>query len=437
MQELMPVSNISVALDIGTSRVCIVVAEKDEFGKLAILGKACSPSDGLRRATVVNINKTVAAIQAAVAEVERVSQVVVHGVNVSLSGAHVHCIQSTSEISINQSGVVNESDVTRFLEKARSNIQNLDINHEIIHVIPQEFIVDDQDRLLDPIGMAGTTMRGSAYIVVGLRTNIRNIRQCIEKAGLKVGGLTFQPVASGLGVIREGENKGGVVVVDIGAGTTEIAVYNNGAIHYSEVITIAANDVTLDIAHGVQVPEEVAEQLKIKYGCADTRFSGKDEEIVIESYDGKPQKTFPKNSLHMIVEARMMEIFELVKDSLMSTGYYDDINAGVIITGGGSLLPGVVELARHVLGLDVRIGYPEGLSSESKAFFKSPIDSTVIGLAAHVYRNNKAVGQSFATLEPLPETPPQALPRKIQKVKDPTVDWKKVVDGFQDWWAKL
>lgn len=381
-------SNIAVGLDIGTTKVCVVVAEKDEVGKLNLLGKGRAECDGLQRATVVNINKTVDAIRAAVADAEQESSIRIGGVNVGISGAHVHCIRSNSEISINQSGIVNESDVRRFLEKARTNIRYLDIDHEIIHVIPQEFIVDDQEGLLDPIGMAGTTMRGTAYIVVGLRTKIRNIKQCVEKAGLEVSAITFEPVASGLSVMKERERKSGVAVVDIGGGTTEVAIYLDGAIHYSDVIKVAANDVTHDIAHGVKALHEVAEELKLRYGCASVALMGPDEELPVEGVEGRPQKSFPKSSLTMIIEARMMEIFELVRDSIRRSGLYEQLNAGVIITGGGSLLPGTEELAGEILGIDVRIGYPEGIAGGIKESVGNPMYATVMGLVEHAFLNS-------------------------------------------------
>jgi len=380
-------SNIAVGLDIGTTKVCVVVAEKDEIGKLNVLGKGRSNSEGLQRATVVNINKTVDAIKAAMADAERESSIRIRAVNVGISGAHVNCIHSNSEISVNQTGIVNESDVRRFLEKAKTNIKYLDIDHEIIHVIPQEFIVDDQEGVLDPIGMAGTTMRGSAYIVVGLRTKIRNIKQCIEKAGLEVGALTFEPVASGIAVMKESEKKSGVVVVDIGGGTTEVAIYIDGAIRYSEVIKVAANDVTHDVAHGVKALHEVAEELKIRHGNAYGKLLGQDETILIPGIEGRPQKSFPKSSLTMIIEARMIEIFELVRDSIKRSGYYEFLNAGAIITGGGALLPGTEELARDVLGGDVRIGYPEGVSGGIKGSVNNPMYATVMGLVAHSLQN--------------------------------------------------
>ena len=430
-------SNIAVGLDIGTTKVCVVVAEKDELGKLNVLGKGRSNSEGLQRATVVNINKTVASIRAAVADAERESSIRITGVNVGISGAHVHCIHSNSEISINQTGIVNESDVRRFLEKAKTNIRYLDIDHEIIHVIPQEFIVDDQEGLLDPIGMAGTTMRGSAYIVVGLRTKIRNIKQCVEKAGLEISAVTFEPVASGMAVMKEREKKSGVVVIDIGGGTTEVAIYIDGAIRYSEVIKVAGNDVTHDLAHGVKALYEVAEELKIKHGCAYSRFSGEDEAILIEGIEGRPQKTFPKSSVTMIIEARMMEIFELVRDSIKRSGYYEYINAGAIITGGGSLLPGTEELAHDVLGLDIRIGYPEGVSGGIKGSVNNPMYATVMGLVAHAFQNNLAEnpGVPMSAGENKPDIPVEVSEGPAVPESNPV--GKKIGDRMKKFWDNL
>ncbi|NTW53550.1 MAG: cell division protein FtsA [Chlorobaculum sp.] len=442
----MPKSNIVIGLDIGTTKVCVVVAEKDDLGKLNVLGKGRANSDGLQRATVVNINKTVDAISKAVADAERESSIKIKGVNVGISGAHVHCIYSNSEISVNQSGIVNESDVRRFLEKAKTNIRYLDIDHEIIHVIPQEFIVDDQDGVLDPIGMAGTIMRGSAYIVVGLRTKIRNIKQCIEKAGLEVSAMTFEPVASGLAVMKESEKKSGVVVIDIGGGTTEVAIYIDGAIRYSEVIKVAANDVTHDVAYGIKALNDVAEEIKIRYGCAWSKVLDSDEEILIEGIEGRPRKSFQKSSLTVIVEARMMEIFELVRDIIKRSGYYEYLNAGVIITGGGALLPGTSELAGDILGLDVRTGYPEGISGGIKEAINNPMYATVMGLVAHSLQNNlyqdygEVIPAKPAPQAPEPITPPPSEAAPAQgndQNPDAQQSGKKFVDRLKKFWDQL
>ncbi|MCW8796502.1 MAG: cell division protein FtsA [Chlorobium sp.] len=425
-------SNIVVGLDIGTTKVCVVVAERDEIGKLNILGQGRSDSEGLQRATVVNINKTVDAIKSAVADAERESSIRIRGVNVGISGAHVHCINSNSEISVNQSGIVNASDVRRFLEKAKTNIRYLDIDHEIIHVIPQEFIVDDQEGVLDPIGMAGTTMRGSAYIVVGMKTKIRNIKQCVEKAGLEVNAMTFEPIASGLAVMKESEKKSGVVIIDIGGGTTEVAIYIDGAIRFSEVIKVAANDVTHDVAYGIKALYEVAEEVKIKHGSACNGNPAADEEILVEGIEGRPRKSFMRSSLTLIIEARMMEIFELIREVVMRSGYFEYLNAGVVITGGGCLIPGTDDLAARVLGLDVRSGFPEGVSGGMKGAINSPIYATVMGLVAYslensLFQDDDATDFREGTAEVVFD----------ENIQDQAQTGKKMVDRLKDWWEKL
>jgi len=425
-------SNIVVGLDIGTTKVCVVVAERDEIGKLNILGQGRSDSEGLQRATVVNINKTVDAIKSAVADAERESSILIRGVNVGISGAHVHCINSNSEISVNQSGIVNASDVRRFLEKAKTNIRYLDIDHEIIHVIPQEFIVDDQEGVLDPIGMAGTTMRGSAYIVVGMKTKIRNIKQCVEKAGLEVNAMTFEPIASGLAVMKESEKKSGVVIIDIGGGTTEVAIYIDGAIRFSEVIKVAANDVTHDVAYGIKALYEVAEEVKIKHGSACNGDPASDEEILVEGIEGRPRKSFMRSSLTLIIEARMMEIFELIREVVMRSGYFEYLNAGVVITGGGCLIPGTDDLAARVLGLDVRSGFPEGVSGGMKGAINSPIYATVMGLVAYslensLFQDDDVSGFRDRTAEVVVN----------ENIQDQAQTGKNMVDRLKDWWEKL
>ena len=439
----MPNSDIAVGLDIGTTKVCVVVAERDAKGKLNLLGRGLAASDGLQRATVVNINKTVDAIRSAVADAERESSIRIGSVNVGISGTHVHCIPSTSEISINPSGIVTESDVRRFLEKARSNIRYLDIDNEIIHVIPQTFTVDDQEGLPDPIGMAGTTMKGSACIVVGQKTKIRNIRQCVEKAGLEVGAITFEPVASGLAVLRESERRSGVAVIDIGGGTTEVAVYLDGAIHYSDVIKVAASDVTADIAYGVKTLQAIAEEMKIAHGCA--ADCGEDEELVVEGIEGRPQKYFPRSSLTLIIEARMTEIFEMVRDSLKQSGCYDSLNAGAIITGGGSLLRGTEQLASRILGLDVRTGCPEGVSGGLRGAVESPIYATVTGLVGHAFEHalpvdpvpapeaepkRSGAGAPPIAAKPEPQGEPEAEPEAAGF-------WQKLQGRFGRFWEQL
>ena len=240
-----------------------------------------------------------------------------------------------------------------------------------------------------------------------------------------------------MAVMKEREKKSGVVVIDIGGGTTEVAIYIDGAIRYSEVIKVAANDVTHDIAHGVKALYEVAEELKIKHGCAYGKLSGEDEELLIEGIEGRPQKSVPKSSLTMIIEARMMEILELVRDSVKRSGYYEYLNAGAIITGGGSLLPGAEELARDVLGLDIRIGYPEGVSGGIKGSVNNPMYATVMGLVAHAFQNNLSVNHSFAsTAEVLPTETPVGI-QEESVVQEQSPAGKKIVDRMKKFWDNL
>ncbi|ACF13306.1 cell division protein FtsA [Chloroherpeton thalassium ATCC 35110] len=376
---------IVVGLDIGTTKVCAVVAEKDEFGKMNILGMGRSNSEGLQRATVININKTVDAIKEAVSEAEHTSSIKIKGVNVGISGEHVQFVRGNAEVSINPLGIVNHADVLRFVEKAKKNLKYIDIDREIIHAIPQEFIVDDQEGVLDPIGMAGISMKGSVYVVVGMKMRIRNIEHCIAHAGLEIKAMTFEPIASGLAVIKESERKSGVVVIDIGGGTTDIAIYSRGVIRHSGVIKVAAVDVTNDVAIGLKTLHEIAEDLKVKHGCAYMRELMNDEEIQVQGIEGRPPKNFMRSALTNIIEARMIEIFELVRAELKKSGFYDYLNAGAIITGGGSLIPGTQGLAQEILGLDVRIGYPEGISGGIKKDINNPMYATVMGLVAHAF----------------------------------------------------
>jgi cell division protein FtsA len=256
--------------------------------------------------------------------------------------------------------------------------------------------------------------------------------------------MTFEPVASGLAVMKESEKKSGVVVIDIGGGTTEVAIYIDGAIRYSEVIKVAANDVTHDVAYGIKALNDVAEEIKIRYGCAYSKVLEGDEEILIEGIEGRPRKSFQKSSLTVIVEARMMEIFELVRDIIKRSGYYEYLNAGVIITGGGALLPGTSELAGDILGLDVRTGYPEGVSGGIKEAINNPMYATVMGLVAHSLQNNLYQDYGVVTpetREPEPVQVPSPSETAPVQGSEPATDGspagKKIVDRIKKFWDQL
>ncbi len=426
---------IVVGLDIGTTKVCAVVAAKDEFGKLNILGMGRSSSEGLQRATVININKTVDAIKEAVAEAEETSAIKIKGVNVGISGEHVQCIKSNAEVSVNTSGIVNHGDVVRFIEKAKKNLKYLDIDREIIHAIPQEFVVDDQEGVLDPIGMAGITMKGAVYVVVGMKTKIRNIEQCIERAGLEINAMTFEPIASGQAVIKESERKSGGVIIDSGGGTTDLASYTRGVIRHSEVVKIAAIDVTNDVAIGLRTLHEVAEDLKISHGCAYAKDLIQDHEIQVQGIEGRPPKSFLQSALTNIIEARMTEIFELVRAALKRSGYYDYLNAGAIITGGGSLMRATQALAQDILGLDVRIGYPEGVSGGIKQDISNPIYATVMGLVSHSFADMEQRQEIMNTVRQ-EQLANQKKNKDEQETENPKSDpekGNKIINKVKNW----
>jgi cell division protein FtsA len=420
---------IVVGLDIGTTKVCAVVAAKDEFGKVNVLGVGKASSEGLSRAAVVNINKTVDAIREAIIEAERTSSIKIKGVNVGVSGEHVQCIKSNAEVSINQSGIANYSDVMRFVDKAKNNLKHLDIEREIIHAIPQEFVIDDQEGVIDPIGMAGMTMKGTVYIVLGMKTKIRNIQQCIERAGLVINGMTFEPIASGMAVIKESERKSGVVVIDIGGGTSDIAIYTRGVIRHSEVVKIAAQDVTRDVAIGLRTLEDIAEDLKIRHGCAYARDLMQDEEIKVQGIEGRAAKSFMRSALTNIIEARMTEIFEMTRTSLKRSGYYDYLNAGAIITGGGSLINGTQALAQEILGLDVRIGQPEGISGGMVGELHSPIYATAVGLILRAIRDLEQ--QEQFSPPPVRDEKPTPEPVLVEETQDERGDKDSILVKFK------
>jgi cell division protein FtsA len=431
-----------VGLDIGTTKVCAVVAAKDEFGKINILGVGKASSEGISRANVANINKTVDAIREAVAEAEHTSGVKIKGVNVGISGEHISCIKSNAEVSVNSSRIVNQSDVQRFIDKGKKI--NLAIDRRIIHAIPQEFVVDDQDGVIDPVGMAGISMRGSVYLVTGYDTKIRNIELCIQKAGLVGNGLTFEPIASALAVMKENEKRSGVVLIDIGGGTTDIAVYTRGIIRYSSVIKIAAMDVTNDIIYGLKTLQETAEKLKIEYGCAYSRDLIKDEEVRVQGIEGRTPKIFMKSALTNIIESRMTEILEIARDELKRNVYYNYINAGAILTGGGSLINGVQSLAQEVLGMDVRIGYPEGIAGGVTGEINSPIFATSMGLVIKAFQDVENAEAMHPAENEREEKPPelhvpQPKPEPILATPNHDDEQKsnKFVGRLKDWFNQI
>jgi cell division protein FtsA len=385
---------IIVGLDIGTTKVCAVVASITSDNKVNILGIGKAPSDGLNRGVVVNIEKTVHAIKTAVQQAELASGIQVQSVNVGIAGDHIRSNRSKGVITINnRDNEIRREDVNRLI----LDCQNIALpsDYKIIHVIPQEYIVDGQDGINDPIGMSGMRMEAEVHIITGLVSAIKNMHRCVERAGYEVADLILEPLASSYAVLDQEEREAGVVLVDIGGGTTDVAIFQDNTIRHSAVVAIAGQKVTDDIRIGLSVLEDQAEKLKREHGVAFSDLIYEDEVLTIPGISGRPPKEIKKSVLSKIIQARMEEILEIVAIEIKRSGFASQLSAGVVITGGGSLLKGVPQLANEILGMDAKIGVPIGLTDGLVNEVKSPIYSTGVGLVRYVIDNGTRQNNSI------------------------------------------
>ena len=377
-----PSQKISVGLDIGTSKICALVASKDENTEgLKILGIGITESDGLNRGVVVNIEKTVASIKNVIEQAEQQSGLKIEEVVVGIAGDHIESAQQRGLISIsNQNNEITRQDLDRLIDDTKRI--SISADRKILHVIPQDFIIDGQDGIYDPIGISGIRMEANVHIITGMATAIQNVYKCVERAGLKVKDLVLEPIASSLAVLNEDEKEVGVAIVDIGGGTTDIALFFDGVIRYSSVFAIAGKHVTDDIRKVFNILHAQAERIKKEYGhCYSSQITN-DEIIMIPGVAGRKPKELLKSDLSKTIQSRMEEIFEFILIELKNSKYYDNLGAGVVITGGASLINGAEELAHQILGLPVKIGIPAGITYTGLApEIESPVYSTVVGLA--------------------------------------------------------
>ncbi len=373
---------IVVGLDIGSTKVCAVVASIDEQEQVHILGVGKAQSDGLNRGVVVNIDKTVNAIRTAVEQAELASGIEVNSVNVGIAGDHIRSIRSKGVITINNKDKeITIRDVERLLEDCQRIM--LPPDQQIIHVIPQEFVVDGQDGISDPVGMSGMRMEAEVHIITGLVSAAKNIYRCVERAGYQVADIILEPLASSYAVLDKEEKEAGVVLVDIGGGTTDLAVFQDNTIRHTAVIAIAGKKVTDDIRVGLSVLDDQAEKLKHKHGECFVDLIEDDETITVPGIAGRPPKEITKSILAKIIQARMEEIMEIVAIEVKRSGYAETLSAGLVLTGGGSLIKNVCPLANEVLGMDAKIGRPLGLAGGLIDEVNSPIYATGVGLVIH------------------------------------------------------
>ncbi len=376
---------IMVGLDIGTTKICAIVASIDEQERINILGVGKAPSDGLNRGVVVNIDKTVNAIKEAIAQAELASGIEVNSVNVGIAGDHIRSMRSKGVITINnRDNEITARDVERLLEDCQRIM--LPTDQQILHVIPQEFVVDGQDGISDPVGMSGMRMEAEVHIITGLVSAAKNIYRCVERAGYQVADIILEPLASSYSALDAEEKEAGVVLVDIGGGTTDVAIFQESTIRHTAVIAVAGQKVTDDIRIGLSVLDDQAENLKRKHGESYADLIQEDEVITVPGIAGRPPKEITKSILGKIIQARMEEILEIVGIEIKRSGYSDALSAGVVLTGGGSLVKNICPLANESLGMDAKIGLPLGITGGLVEEVNSPIYATAVGLVIHALK---------------------------------------------------
>lgn len=368
------------AIDIGTTKIVSIVGKKNPNGKIEILGLSKAPSNGVKRGVVLNIEETVSAIESTVTDVQQRSGIVFTDVFVGIAGQHIKSMKSRGYINRDSiDDEINKDDVFNLTQDMHKI--PIEIGEEIIHVIPQNFIVDNETGVKNPIGMCGRRLEANFHIVIGQVASAKNIEKCIRKSGLKVKDLILEPLASSDAVLTDDEKEAGVVLVDIGGGTTDVAVYYDNIIRHTAVIPFGGNVVTRDIKEGCSILQRYAEQLKVQYGSALGDIAPEDKVVSVPGISGRDPKEISFKSLAYIIQSRMEEIIDAVNFEIQSSGYADKISAGVVITGGGAMLKHLPQLVRFKTAMDVRIGFPnEHLGGNSKDEINQPMFATSVGL---------------------------------------------------------
>lgn len=374
-------ANIIVGLDIGTTKIGVIIGELDSNNTLKIVGVGTSPSDGLRKGVVVNIDKTVKSIEHAVAEAELMAGQDVVSVYVGIAGDHIKSMNSRGVIAVSHhDNEITHEDVDRVIVAARAVAIPLD--REILHVLPQDFVVDDQPGIKDPVGMSGVRLEGDVHIVTGAITSVQNLCKSVAKAGLQVSGVVLEPLASAHAVLDEDERELGCAVLDIGGGTTDLIVFIENNVRHTASIGLGGRNVTNDLAIGIRTPLDRAEEIKRSHGtCLRSGLEG-GEYIPVPGVGGRDQREVSRAVLAAIIEPRMREIFTLALRELQKNQYLYSLGAGIVLTGGCSLLHGVAELAEQVFGMTVRVGSPKGFGGLVDAV-ASPANSTGVGLVKY------------------------------------------------------
>ncbi|NOR05777.1 MAG: cell division protein FtsA [Deltaproteobacteria bacterium] len=370
--------NMIVGLDIGTTKICAVVSEFSEKGA-EIIGVGTYPSVGLRKGVVVNIDNTVDSIQRSMEEAELMAGCEIGSVFIGIAGSHIKGFNSHGVIAV-KGQEVSQEDVDRVIDAARAVAIPLD--REVIHILPQEYIVDEQGGILDPVGITGVRLEAKVHIVTGAVTAAQNLIKCANRAGLDVVDIVFQPLASAEAVLTQEEKDLGVALVDFGGGTTDLALFTESAIKHTAVLGLGGNNLTNDIAVGLRTPSKEAEQIKIGHGSCLNSLVDKDQMIDVPSVGGRKPRLLSRHILSEILEPRVEEIFTLIDQEIERTGLKELLASGVVITGGSALLPGIAEIADQVFQLPARIGYPQRISGLVDVV-SGPMFATAVGLVLY------------------------------------------------------
>jgi cell division protein FtsA len=384
---------VVVGLDVGTSKVVALVGELTADGAIEIIGLGSQPSRGLKRGVVVNIESTVQSIQRAVEEAELMAGCEINAVYAGIAGSHIRSLNSHGVVAIRDREVT-QADVEHVIEAAKAVA--IPADQRILHVLPQEFIIDGQEGIRDPIGMSGVRLEAKVHIVTGADSAAQNIIKCVQRCGLVVEDIVLEQLASSFAVLTDDEKELGVCIVDVGGGTTDIAVFSNGAIRHTAVIPIAGDQVTNDIAVSMRTPTQYAEDIKVRFACALSQLANPDESIEVPSVGDRPARRLARQTLAEVVEPRYEELFNLVREELRRSGFEEVIAAGIVLTGGSARMEGAIELAEEIFHVPVRLGVPGQVRGLAEAV-QNPIYSTAVGLLLYA-RDNAAPAARGALL---------------------------------------
>jgi cell division protein FtsA len=404
---------IIVGLDIGTTKVAAVVGEVTDDG-VDIIGIGSHPSAGLHKGVVVNIDATCTSITRAIEEAEQMAGCDINTVYAGIAGGHIHSFNNNGIVAV-KSREISEEDVGRVIEQAKAVAIPLD--REVIHAIPQGYMVDGQEGIRSPVGMSGVRLEARVHIVTGAVTSAQNIVKCAQRCGLNVGDIVLEQIASGEAVLHDDEKELGVALVDIGGGTTDLIIYVDGAVAHTSVISVGGQHLTNDIALGLRTPKVEAERIKQRHGCALVKLVDPDETIMVPCVGGRPPMEQPRQLLAHIIEPRVEEIFALVQRAILDTGYADLLASGLVITGGATLLEGMPEAAEQVIGMPVRGGIPFGFGG-MEDMVANPIYATGAGLVNYARRS----GDDRSA--------------RMIKVRDEKV-YQKVFGRMTDWFREI